>query len=253
MTPSKPRSSVVNYLLFDLIPTGTLDHAETTALRKKLVTSSWADSVLTALLAKTGEHALDKDREPFDSGDEELDLLFVRKFVLENILKAYKEASSSTEPLDVKYARMLSLAELMNHIMMGKENVAMTDTPLALASQKQLRRIMFEKGFISALTASIADIDLNFPGAKRAVKYILRPLKTLTNAAVSLSDLNLISAVPGQNEEEEIESATSISEPDDDREETPDLFRNSTLGMFEPGREEDSSSDSDDGMLCPLH
>jgi E3 ubiquitin-protein ligase HUWE1 len=128
----------------------------------------------------------------------------------------------------------------------------MTDTPLALASQKQLRRIMFEKGFISALTASIADIDLNFPGAKRAVKYILRPLKTLTNAAVSLSDLNLISTTPGQNEEDEIESATSISEPDDEREETPDLFRNSTLGMFEPGREEDSSSDSDDGMLFPF-
>lgn len=252
MTPSKPRSSVVNYLLFDLIPTGTLDHAETTALRKKLVTSSWADSVLTALLAKTGEHSLDREREPFDSGDDEPDLLFVRKFVLENILKAYKEASSSTESLDVKYARMLSLAELMNHIMMGKENVAMTDTPLALASQKQLRRIMFEKGFISALTASIADIDLNFPGAKRAVKYILRPLKTLTNAAVSLSDLNLISTTPGQNEEDEIESATSISEPDDEREETPDLFRNSTLGMFEPGREEDSSSDSDDGMLSPF-
>jgi E3 ubiquitin-protein ligase HUWE1 len=57
----------------------------------------------------------------------------------------------------------------------------------------------------------------------------------------------LISSTPGQNDEDEIESATSLSEPEDEREETPDLFRNSTLGMFEPGREEDSSSDSDDG------
>ena len=250
MTPSKPRSSVVNYLLFDLIPIGTLDHAETTPLRKRLVTSSWADSVLTGLLAKTGELPIDKNREPYDS-ENEPDLQFVRRFVLENILKAYKEASSSSEPLDVKYARMLALADLMNHIMNGKENVGMSDPAVASVSQKQLRRIMFEKGYVNALTASIADIDLNFPNAKRAVKYILRPLKTLTTTAVSLSDLALISATPGQNDEDEIESATSVSELEDEREETPDLFRNSTLGMFEPGREEDSSSESDDGMLLP--
>lgn len=249
MTPSKPRSSVVNYLLFDLIPIGTLDHVEATGLKKKLVTSSWADSVLTALLTKTGEQPIDKNREPYDS-ENELDLHHVRRFVLENILKAYKEASSSTEPLDVKYARMLALADLMNHIMNGKENVGMSDPAVASVSQKQLRRIMFEKGYVNALTASIADIDLNFPNAKRAVKYILRPLKTLTTTAVQLSDLSLISATPGQNDEDEIESATSVSEHEDEREETPDLFRNSTLGMFEPGREEDSSSESDDGMLA---
>ncbi|CZT43952.1 related to TOM1 protein [Rhynchosporium secalis] len=245
MTPSKPRSSVVNYLLYDLIPLGTLDHAENTTLRKKLVTSNWADSVLTALLCKTGEQPADKSREPYDS-ENEPDLLFVRRFVLENILKAYSQASASTETLDVKYARMLALADLMNHIMSGKENVGPTDTSVANMSQKQLRRIMFEKGYVAALTASIADVDLNFPGAKRAVKYILRPLKTLTTTAVQLSDLALISATTGQGDEDEIESATSLSEPEEDREETPDLFRNSTLGMLEYGREEDSSTESDD-------
>ena len=250
MTPSKPRSGVVNYLLFDLIPLGTLDHGESISLRKKTTTSSWADSVLTALLSKTGEQLLDKDREPYD-GEDEPSLLFVRRFVLENILKAYKEASTSTEPLDIKYARMLSLADLMSHIMNGKEIIGVIDTVVADRSQKQLKRIMFEKGFIAALTASIADIDLNFPGAKRAVKYILRPLKVLTLTAVNLSDLSLISATPGQAEEEDIESATSVSEVEDEREETPDLFRNSTLGMFEPGREEDSSSESDDGTFDP--
>jgi E3 ubiquitin-protein ligase HUWE1 len=243
MTPSKPRSSVVNYLLFDLIPVGTLDHPESNSLRKKHETSSCADSVLTALLSKTGEQPIDKEREPYDTEDEP-DLLFVRRFVLENILKAYKEAISSTESLDVKYSRLLALADLINHIMHGKDN---PDNAISATSQKQLRRIIFEKGFVAALTASIADIDLNFPNAKRAVKYILRPLKTLTTTAVNLSDLGLISSTPGQNDEDEIESATSLSEPEDEREETPDLFRNSTLGMFEPGREEDSSSDSDDG------
>jgi E3 ubiquitin-protein ligase HUWE1 len=244
MTPSKPRSSVVNYLLFDLIPVGTLEHAETPALRKKLVTSNWADSVLTALLSKTGEQPVNREKEPYGS-ENESDLLFVRRFVLENILKAYRDVSVANEALDVKYARMLSLADLMNHIMTGKENVGSSDTVVASVSQKQLRRLMFEKGFVNALTSSIAEMDLNFPGAKRAVKYILRPLKTLTSTAVALSDLELISATPGQNEADEIESATSVSDVDSEREETPDLFRNSTLGLFEPGREEDSSESGD--------
>lgn len=248
MTPSKPRSSVVNYLLFDLIPIGTLDSNMTISLQKKTATSTWAETLITALLAKTGEQPLIKDREPSD-GDDEPDLLFVRRFVLENILKAYKEASTSTEPLDAKYARMYSLAELMEHIMNEKDkadNTVSSRDSLASRSQLQLRRLMFEKGFIAALTASIADVDLNFPAAKRAIKQILKPLRILTTTAVRLSDLALISATPGQGDEDEIESATSVSDIENEREETPDLFRNSTLGMFEPGRGDDSSSESED-------
>ncbi|KAG4029287.1 hypothetical protein MFRU_016g00450 [Monilinia fructicola] len=248
MTPSKPRSSVLHYLLADLLPTGTLDYAdygESTALRKKLTTSHWADSVITALLNKTGEQILDKLREQSD-GEDEPDLLFVRRFVLENILKAYKDASASTEPLEVKYARMLSLADLMMHIMTGKDNLGAVDSSVNKRSQMQLKRIMFEKGYIAALTASVADIDLNFPGAKRAVKYILRPLKQLTHHAIYLSENSLISSLPGQADEDDIESATSVSDLEDEREETPDLFRNSTLGMFEQGDENDTSSDSED-------
>lgn len=249
MTPSKPRSSVVNYLLTDLIPAGTVDSAASSvAYRKKTTTSSWADSVLVALLAKTGEQLVDKSREPSD-GEDEPDLLFVRRFVLENVLKAYKEASTSNEALETKYSRMLSLAVLMGHIMNGKEAIGATDTSLANRSHNQLRRVMFEKGFITALTASIADVDLNFPGAKETVRQILKPLKVLTNTAIHLSDLSLISNTAGQAEDDGIESATSVSDLEDEREETPDLFRNSTLGMFEPDREEETSSESEDGMV----
>jgi E3 ubiquitin-protein ligase HUWE1 len=190
---------------------------------------------------------VERARDPTDA-DDEPDLLFVRKFVLENILKAYKDASASSEPLDVKYARMLSLADLMNHVMQSKEPPSVAaDLSVSNRSTLQLRRIMFDKGFIAALTGSIADIDLNFPGAKRAVKHILRPLKTLTQTAIDLSDDGKISIAPGQDEDDEIASASSVSELDEGREETPDLFRNSTLGMFEPGRVEDSSSDSEGG------
>lgn len=248
MTPSKPRSGVLNYLLNAVIPVGTLNHDETISFRKKSSTSNWAMSAIVALCLKTGEKGYVKKRELVED-DDEPDLLFVRKFVLEHALKAYKDASASNEPLDVKYSRMLCIADLFHRLLCGRlvQSLNPPGTDTSSASQKQLARLMFEKNFISALTSSIADIDLNFPGSKRAVKYILRPLKQLTNTAIVLSESSSISTTPGQTDDDEISTATSVSDMDDEREETPDLFRNSTLGMFEPNRDDESSSESSEG------
>ena len=248
MTPSKPRSGVLHYLLGDVIPVGTLNHEETVAYRKKNTTSNWAMSAIVSLCLRTNENGYNKKQGSIDE-DDEPDLLFVRKFVLEHALKAYKDANSSEEHADVKYSRLLDIADLFNRLLQGKI-VPPIGTPAPGTDgnfQKSIAKLMFEKNFISALTGSIADIDLNFPGSKRAIKYILRPLKQLTSTAVTLSQDSDISTTPGQTDDDEISTATSVSDLGEEREETPDLFRNSTLGMFEPGREEESSSDSSEG------
>ncbi len=249
VTPSKPRSGVLNYLLNAVIPLGTLEHEESLSSRKKNATSTWAMSAIVALCSKTGEQGDEKSRIVGDSPDEP-DLLFVRKFVLEHALKAYKDANAATEALDVKYARMLCIADLFNQMLTSRSYQSGTSTNIEVVNsvpQKEIAKIMYEKNFIGALTSSIADIDLNFPGSKRVVKYILRPLKQLTRAAITLSETSSITATSGHTDEDDISTASSVSDMDDEREETPDLFRNSTLGMFEPGREEDSSSDSSEG------
>ncbi|KAK3045112.1 hypothetical protein LTS18_014549, partial [Coniosporium uncinatum] len=117
---------------------------------------------------------------------------------------------------------------------------------MLLASQKQLARIMYEKNFIAILTSSIADIDLNFPGAKRAVKYILRPLKLLTQTAFDLSVSSDLSTTPGATDEDEISTASSVSDMDDTREETPDLFRNSALGILDSSGQHESDEGSEE-------
>lgn len=247
MTPSKPRSGVLNYLLNDVITVGTLSHEETLAYEKKNLTSNWAMSVIVSLCLRTNENRYYKKQGSLEE-DEESDLLFVRKFVLEHALKAYKDANASEEEADVKYTRLLDLADLFNRLLQGRIVPPVGTPPPGMEGrfQKSIAKLMFEKNFISALTSSIADIDLNFPASKRAVKYILRPLKQLTSTVVVLSQDSDISTTPGQTDDE-ISTATSVSDVDDEREETPDLFRNSTLGMFEPGREEESSSDSSEG------
>ena len=248
MTPSKPRSAILNYLLNDVIPVGTLSHGDTIEYRKKNLTSNWAMSAIVSLCLRTNENGYTNKRDTADE-DDEPDLVFVRKFVLEHALKAYKDANASEEHPDVKYARLLDLADLFNRLLMGRLILASTTvSPGAEGGfQKSIAKIMFEKNFIAALTGSIADIDLNFPPAKRAIKYILRPLKHLTSTAIVLSESSSISSLPGTTDEDEISSATSVSDMDNGREETPDLFRHSTLGMFEPGRDQESSSESSQG------
>ena len=252
MTPSKPRSGVLNYLLNAVIPVGSLSHDDNNvSALKKSTTSNWAMNVIVSLCLRSSEQGYDKRRGNLDDYESEPELTFVRKFVLEHALKAYKDANMSSEPLEVKYARLLCIADLFNRMISGRINEKGANMPphpneINGLTQREIARLMFEKNFISALTSSIADIDLNFPDAKRAVKYILRPLKQLTQTAILLSETSSISTFPGQPDDDEISTATSVSGADDEREETPDLFRNSTLGMFEPNRDEASSSESSD-------
>lgn len=251
-TPSKPRSGILNYFLNSLIPLDTVEVEESIQFKKRSVTSEWAMKVIIAICSKTGEQGLVMGRERYNNhprvedNDTEPDLTFVRKFVLEHALKAFKDATSSNEPLQKRYARMLCLANLF-HQMLSKptssEGVAGSNN----TSHKVLAKMMFEKNFIAVLTSSLADIDLTFSGAKRVVKYILKPLNELTDTAVylSLNSSAIVSPALGQSEEDDISSASSLSEVDDEREETPDLFRNSALGMLDPNREDESSSESE--------
>ena len=247
-TPSKPRAGTLNYLLNGLIPVGTLEPRDDIAYRKKLSTSHWATTVIVSLCSKTSELQTPISMRHQDPNEEDSNLTFVRKFVLEHALRAFKEASASTEPLDQKYSRLLGLSELFNRMLSSKTDRA--SASIAYTSYRHIGKLMFEKGFVGAMTSAIADLDLNFPNSKRAVKYILGPLKQLTDLGIALSQSSSFSSsTTGITDEEEISSATSVSDDEDDeREQTPDLYRNSTLGMFESsaGHDEDSETDSED-------
>lgn len=245
---SKPRSGVLSYFFHELIPVGTLGQPENIAFRKRYTTSNWAIMTIVGLCGKTGEKHVGKERYDKDDLDEP-ELTFVRKFVLEQALRAYRDAMASGEALDVKYARILSMADLFNRMLIVAPSTSSSDPhpSTRYASHRSLAKLMLEKSFVSAFTSSVAEIDLNYPSAKRAIKYILRPLKVLTETAVGLSNSSSLSSLTEPTDEDEIPSASSISEAEAGREETPDLFRNSTLGLFEPGREADSDSDTSEG------
>lgn len=248
-TPVKPRSSVLNYLLNDLICLSSLQaQTDTLAYKKKAATAEQARLVLVALVSKTAEKPSNRLARRFEPSEEQ-DLNFVRKFVLDTILRAYRDASSSAEPFDSRYAKLQSLAELMYCMIDDKEvkdptmSRAGTDN---LRTQAQLKRLMYEKGYINALTSSIADVDLTFPGVKRTIRHILRVIHLLTTTASQLSHDGVLPPNLADGVDDEILSASSLSDMEEEREETPDLYRNSALGMLEPREDDDFSNDDSD-------
>ena len=246
-TPAKPRAGTLNYLLNMLIPVGTLEHKDEISYRKKLATSSWATTMIVALCQKTPELSTRTPRSVDPAPEVDPDLAFVRKFVYEHALRCFKEATTSTEPLDQRYSRLLAIGELFSRLLNKTDRDGNLPDP---HHKQQVGRIMYEKGYIAALTSAIAELDLNFPNAKRAVKYILSPLRQLTDLGVELSqtsDLSSSSAQGTSADEDEVSSATSVSEDEDEREQTPDLLRNTALGVLESGGDHDEeSSDEDD-------
>ena len=245
-TPTKPHSRVLDYLLNSLVPVGNPDSNDDVSLKKKIATSNWAMSVIVSLCARTEEH-LSKNDGNSDVQTDDLELLFVRKFVLEYTLRTFKDAVASTEPLDIKYSRLLNLCDLFNRMLVGKPTTNNSTLVSESGNNSNLAKLMIEKNLINILTTCLGEIDLNFPTSKRTVKYLLRLLKVLTKAALDMSitsDL-AVSSMPSNDSRDNISTASSISDYDESREETPDLFRHSTLGIFEPPRDEETESDEE--------
>ncbi|KIW96308.1 uncharacterized protein Z519_03377 [Cladophialophora bantiana CBS 173.52] len=255
VTPSKPRSGILNYFLTGLIPSCYVDKEDSLQFKKKLLTSDWAIRVIVALCSKTGESGMTVSAERYstqpqvDDVDDEPDLTFVRRFVLEHAIKAYKDAISSNESLQMKYSRLLCLSDMFNRLL-TKPAVPEGSAGSQNTSYKVLSRMMFEKNLISVLTSSLTEIDLAYPGSKRVIKFILRPLQELTSLAtqISITSPDLLNSVAGHMSEDVISSASSVSDVEEEREETPDLFRNSALGMLDPNRDlvSDSATDEED-------
>lgn len=251
-TPSKPRSGILNYVLNGLVASGYIDKDDQSLhCKKRLAISDWAIKVVVALCSKTGEKGRSAPVQRYsliqvDDRDDEPELTFVRRFVLEHAIRAFKDATASPESLQHKYSKLLCLSDMFNRLISkpaSSDGAAGSNN----SSYKVLGRMMFEKNLISVLTSSLAEIDLSQQGAKRVIKFILRPLQELTTlaTALSLSSPEVISSVLGNTSDDDISSASSVSEVEDEREETPDLYRNSALGLLDPNRPQGSDSDSD--------
>jgi E3 ubiquitin-protein ligase HUWE1 len=230
-TPSKPRSTMLNYLLNDLLPMGR--RAEGPAwgdmnYEKRRGISTLATTVVTTLCRQTPE-----SYEPNDRPDL---LSTVRKFVLEGIARAFKDTLVWTGPAQTRYNRFTSLAELCRKLLSHHSPLSVTIVGSFVDHQGSvdIAKLMFEKGFVGLLTNVIADIELDFPDVRTVVNEILESLRELTTSINRLAAASLLDVASSTGDVDEISIASSMSEEEmQERDETPDVFQNSALGFLQ--------------------
>jgi E3 ubiquitin-protein ligase HUWE1 len=229
--------SFVSMLINDLLPYNHINpSAEET--RKQQGLSTWTASTLVAMCYDaTSSHDL--------TAQQKNELIQVRKYVLEAIVRSLKEAVASSDPASTKYSKYLALADLCNRILNARPNVG-SSIPRSLAGNASNSsankedvalsnaKIMLDKHFVAVLTSAISDIDINYPHSKTILNSMLRPLEQLTKLAIKTEED--MADEEGQDKMDTTEEGLHVpSTPAAEGDEAPDLYRNSALGMFDAG------------------
>ncbi|KAH7909328.1 hypothetical protein BJ138DRAFT_1181114 [Hygrophoropsis aurantiaca] len=223
----KHHTAAVQFFLSELVTFGTIHSQPDIATKNRFTLCTWAMSVIVALCVDASPTSDGKEVSP--------DLISARKIVLEAIGRVLKEPLTS-ENVDTKYGRLLALADLCNRLLTVRFNSG--NRRPQEESTTHIAKIMLEKNFVSTLTSTLAEVDLNYPNVRTLVASILKPLENLTRIAIKMSRAT---DKAKENTEGKAISTGSVSEDGDEndievdeprREDTPDLYRNSSLGMF---------------------
>ncbi|CAO1637822.1 unnamed protein product [Parajaminaea phylloscopi] len=250
-TPSKVKNlpGVLTLFLSELVPIGFLEPcSDVQETRRRVAISNWAMSTIVALAADVGFRTSIKDAAP--------ELISTRKHVLDALARSIKDASSSKELIEVRYGRLYALSDLTQRLLVARPNAD------AMLADKQgddvtlhMAKTMLEKGFVTVLTGALADIDLNLPTVKSLIHGILKPLDHLTKIAIkaqSKKDRQGLSRNGLADSDSESADADELAEGENtDREETPDFYRSSALGMHtgEMGEAHDSMDEDEDESM----
>ena len=170
------------------------------------------------------------------------DLMSIRKATLLSISKSTRDAIANAGTARDRCDKILASATLVNKLLMTTISKEIpTGNPAPSDTNREMAKMMLESNFVHLLASVLADIDLQFPGARQIIKAVLRPLKTLTKTCLRLVELGeapQVKAIEASESENLTDTFEHMPVPEEDtmhdadREDTPDLYRNSALAMF---------------------
>lgn len=254
-TQFKPRPAVLSFFLNELLPCGVLGNSDTLPFNEWSQVSSLASITLLNLLTTSDEKPKPKGQE--DEVQNDPQLVIVRKFTIDAISKAFKEVSKSSDSLDWRYSKLNALSELCYKLMSSRHRATPFDFKgISPGDGAANAKIFYDKNFAAILTGSLSDIDLNYPDAKRPIRSLTRSLNKLSRLTMEVTEDKHSERQDEEDYDEQLADMSADDQGYDDN--TPDIFRNSTLGMFEAGEaiydmeddgeaiEEESDSDMDE-------
>ncbi|KAI8376627.1 hypothetical protein EDC96DRAFT_436149 [Choanephora cucurbitarum] len=259
-TQEKKKNTVLFKLLNQLLPYNAI-HTSTDQERKKQGVSMWIGSLLVGMCYDATQ-----------TDQQAPSIVPIRQYVLEVVADSFRNALEFRESTTVRYNHYFTLAELCHRLLNARPSSIQPSLNVKEDTVMAMAQLMLEKEFVRLLVSVITDVDVNYPHAKLILNSVLRPLEQLTKLAIRMDrarlkshiDLDAASEViqqverhvspPHVEEEEEEEEMYIPMDTDEDseaaEEEMNDLYRNSSLAMFdgtalEEGTSEDESEEDD--------
>lgn len=168
----KSKSTILSFLLSDLLSFGKIYGQPTEKSKRRATMSKCAMEVVVALCSSPSS----SNQAPNDLKDLPSDIVNIRKTVLDVLAKSIKD-TSNIYPIDLRYSRLISHAELCSLLLTPQPTISTKPTQDDVTIH--LAKIMLEKNFVGILTTVVGELDLNYPNVKSLVSAILRPLEYL--------------------------------------------------------------------------
>lgn len=238
-TDTKPRLTALNFFIHQLIPTNSFETSGIQFERRNAI----ALIAKVALIGLVSTPILDEVNTP-NYKKEDIDMAYIRRFFADVMLKILKDTSSLVS-FKSKYGKLLDLFDLVGAVISSKSR-EITDQLLNKDATKYdlfyLSKVFSEKQIPQQLTVILAELDLNFPDVDKVIKAGLKPIAFLSKAKLEFQEL-LAEEFQGDKDDDD------IVDDDVEEKELPDLFRNSTLGMYDDDTEEEDDYDNGPEVL----
>ncbi|KAF5212178.1 putative E3 ubiquitin-protein ligase [Clavispora lusitaniae] len=237
---NKPRSTSLNFFIHQLISSQLFVAPTGEEFQRREAISSLAKLAILALVSTTVTNAPDESNPK----KEDPDMMVVRKFLMDVVSKILKELFQAAVPTSLTYSKLYDLFDMCGCLLSTKFKelcYPLLDKNATKLDHFYIASAFFDNQLPNQITTALARLDLNFPNIHRIMKVGLKPLSNLAKIKVANAELFESNSL----DEEEIEEI-------EDRDETPDLFRNSTLGMYDidlDSEEEEEDNYYDEGPI----
>ncbi|KAH3683538.1 hypothetical protein WICPIJ_005483, partial [Wickerhamomyces pijperi] len=234
----KPRSTSLNFLLHQLVigPKRQLDDA---GKSRKRVVYDLATKVIVAFVATLDSIDIEVDPKKVDP-----DMIFIRKFTVDSVHKILKDISSAPQSVSSCYDTIVSVCNIFTSLMKPMQD-RLIDSHTSTFDDYHMAKTILDTTVTGTLSHVLTEVDLNYNEYFFVLEAIAGVLNRLGEIKTTRQELfrTSESASGADADEEEVEE-----DENDFKEETPDLFQNSTLGMYDVAEIDDEDDATDDDI-----
>lgn len=229
----KPKSTALNFFLYQLLDKSTAHEQDKFEAKRREVISMLARSVVIGFIATVQDDNTKKsDLKTIDP-----DMNFIRKFTIESIMRALKNSTVTSKLLEANVNKLETWFKIISSMVLVQAPYLrlLLDSNKLDADQYQICKLMIDMNVPASVTDCIAGVDLNYPFAKSLFNNAVDPLNCINSIRNTFADLFKIES---NDDEEDVDEES-------DKEDPPDMFKNSALGMYDV---EDIEEDDDEDV-----